>query len=117
MSLTIFQCDVGKLMNLRNRAFLIMQQNAANMVSKVSNWKNPIHYGSLTLGVPREVAEGEKRVAQTPESVSYLVKQGFKVLVEKDAGTQASLNDAAYRDAGANIVQRRDVWKADIVVK
>ena len=41
---------------------------------------------ALTIGVPREVQPGEKRVATVPEVVAKLVKQGFRVAVEAGAG-------------------------------
>lgn len=46
-----------------------------------------------------------------------LVKEGFRVVVESGAGSTASFTDAAYKDAGATVVDGDDAWKADIVVK
>ncbi len=73
------------------------------------------------LFVPKEVAEGETRVACTPESTKRLVKEGFEVLVQAGAGGQAHLTDKAYREAGAKIVESADVdraWSsADVVVR
>jgi hypothetical protein len=45
-------------------------------------------FKEVRIGLPREVAEGEKRVAGTPESVALLVKKGFKVSVAEGAGGQ-----------------------------
>jgi len=53
-----------------------------------------VPYADMTVGVPREVFPGENRVAGTPESVGRLVKQGFKVRVEKGAGAHAGFADA-----------------------
>ena len=58
---------------------------------------------SLTIGVPREVFAGEKRVATVPEVVEKLVKLGFAVTVEHGAGDGANFSDDAYRTAGAQI--------------
>ena len=58
---------------------------------------------SLTIGVPREVFAGEKRVATVPEVVEKLIKLGFAVTVEAGAGDAANFGDDAYRAAGAQI--------------
>lgn len=49
-------------------------------------------FKEIRIGVPREVADGEKRVASTPESVALLVKKGFKVSVQSGAGLPVSAN-------------------------
>jgi NAD/NADP transhydrogenase alpha subunit len=56
----------------------------------------------MTLGVPRESARGERRVAQTPGSVAALVKSGFKLAVEAGAGAAAAFRDADYAAAGVS---------------
>ena len=71
---------------------------------------------SQLIGVPRETAAGEKRVATVPEVVEKLVKLGFRVAVESGAGEAANFSDDAYRAAGAEVVT--EVWdKADVVFK
>jgi NAD(P) transhydrogenase subunit alpha len=57
----------------------------------------------LKIGVPRETAAGEKRVATVPEVVEKLVKLGFAVSVESGAGAAANFSDDAYRAVGATI--------------
>ncbi|SHF10813.1 NAD(P) transhydrogenase subunit alpha [Microbulbifer donghaiensis] len=57
----------------------------------------------MIIAIPRETAPGEARVAATPESVKRLRDLGFSVAVEKGAGAQASFNDEAYAEAGAEI--------------
>ena len=59
---------------------------------------------ALTIGVPREIADNERRVALIPDTVKRLVAQGLKVIVETEAGTNAAYVDSAYSDAGATIV-------------
>jgi len=59
---------------------------------------------ALTIGVPREIFPGEKRVASVPEVVEKLIKLGFNVCVETGAGAAANFDDAAYVAAGARIV-------------
>jgi NAD(P) transhydrogenase subunit alpha len=58
---------------------------------------------SLTIGVPREIFAGEKRVAAVPEVVEKLIKLGFAVCVETKAGAAANFGDDAYQAAGARI--------------
>lgn len=68
----------------------------------------------MRIGVPRETATGERRVALSPESVARLVKSGVEVAVERGAGVQANFPDELYEKAGA---QLSDPWTADTVVK
>jgi NAD(P) transhydrogenase subunit alpha len=71
---------------------------------------------SQVIGVPRETAAGEKRVATVPEVVAKLLKLGFRVVVQSGAGDAANFPDEAYRAAGAELVP--DVWaSADVVFK
>src|SRR5688572_24294710 len=71
------------------------------------------------IGVPKETAAGEKRVATVPEVVEKLIKLGFKVVVQSGAGDAANFSDDAYRAAGAGIVDSAaDIWaQSDIVLK
>ena len=73
----------------------------------------------MKLAVPRECRPGERRVAVTPENVAKLIKLGFRVAVEHDAGAAASFGDDDYAAAGAEIVTgTREIWQAgDIVLK
>jgi len=71
------------------------------------------------IGVPKETAAGEKRVATVPEVVEKLIKLGFKVAVESGAGDAANCSDETYRAAGAQIVDgAAKLWaQSDIVFK
>jgi NAD(P) transhydrogenase subunit alpha len=73
----------------------------------------------VKLAVPRECRPGERRVAVTPENVARLIKMGFSVAVEHDAGAAAAFGDEDYVAAGAEIVAGpREIWQAgDIVLK
>ncbi|HEX7650016.1 MAG TPA: Re/Si-specific NAD(P)(+) transhydrogenase subunit alpha [Noviherbaspirillum sp.] len=73
----------------------------------------------LTIGVPREVFPGEKRVATVPDVVEKLIKLGFNVAVETGAGDAANFSDDVYRAAGAQVVDSAaSLWAAsDIVFK
>jgi NAD(P) transhydrogenase subunit alpha len=68
----------------------------------------------VQIGVPKETAAGERRVALVPESVTRLANAGFDVVIEAGAGTAAAFPDAAYTEAGATV---GDPWQADAVVK
>ncbi|MDE2822311.1 MAG: Re/Si-specific NAD(P)(+) transhydrogenase subunit alpha [Chloroflexota bacterium] len=55
----------------------------------------------MIVGVPKETAEGERRVALTPNAVSRLVSGGVEVIVESGAGDESFFSDAEYQEAGA----------------
>jgi H+-translocating NAD(P) transhydrogenase subunit alpha len=57
----------------------------------------------VRIGVPKETAAGERRVALVPETVGKLAGGGFEVIVERGAGEAASFPDAAFEDAGARL--------------
>jgi len=71
------------------------------------------------IGVPKETAVGEKRVATVPEVVEKLIKLGFKVMVQSGAGDAANCSDDTYRAAGAEIAATAaQLWSgSDIVFK
>ena len=73
----------------------------------------------MKIGVPRETKEHEKRVALVPESVKTLVKAGFEVLVETNAGLSSYFDDASYSAAGAMLVSdRKELYSsADVLLK
>ena len=57
----------------------------------------------MHIGIPKEIYPGERRVAVSPEVVSHLIKLGFDLSIEQEAGLPASFSDAAYQRAGASI--------------
>src|ERR687890_367997 len=69
----------------------------------------------MKVGVPKETAEGEHRVALVPEVVRKLTAKGFDVVVEPGAGEDAMLSDEAFEEAGAELSD--DVWGADVLAK
>ena len=74
----------------------------------------------MKVGIPKEVVVGEHRVAATPETARRLIDRlGFQVSVESDAGAAASFPDAAYEQAGCELVEdAASIWaEADIVLK
>src|SRR5215203_4146363 len=72
----------------------------------------------MKVGVPKEIAEGERRVGLVPETVGRLVKDGFEVLVETGAGQDYNL-DENYEESGAKIASEAgEVYgEADLIVK
>jgi H+-translocating NAD(P) transhydrogenase subunit alpha len=72
----------------------------------------------MKVGVPKEMVEGERRVGLVPEGVAKLRDRGIEVLVKAGAGRDFS-PDAAYEEAGAEIVEEADrVWaEADVIAK
>jgi H+-translocating NAD(P) transhydrogenase subunit alpha len=71
----------------------------------------------MRIGVPKETAVGERRVALVPEVVSKLKAKGLDVVVQSEAGAEAMLTDAAFADAGAQIAKdATEVWHSDVVV-
>ena len=72
----------------------------------------------MRIGVPREIYAGEKRVATTPDVAAQLIKMGFDVAVEFNAGAAANYSDASYEAAGCSVASVDEVWNdSDIVLK
>lgn len=72
----------------------------------------------LFIGIPKETSFQENRVALTPESVSVLVNNGHRVVVEHNAGAGSFYFDTDYSEAGASIVYtKEDVFKANTIIK
>jgi alanine dehydrogenase len=72
----------------------------------------------MHIGVPRELKDGERRVAIVPQGVRALVGDGHEVIVERDAGRGAGFDDADYARAGARAcADASEVWDAPLIVK
>src|SRR5919109_2231449 len=73
----------------------------------------------MKIGVPHETAEGETRVALTPQAVGQLIGDGVEVLVQSGAGEASFLSDDAFREAGATIVAdaAKLYEQADLIVR
>jgi NAD(P) transhydrogenase subunit alpha len=73
----------------------------------------------MRVAIPKEILDGERRVAVVPDAVAKLTGQGFEFEVESGAGGGAYFSDAEYREAGAEIVEGvRDLYdSAEIVLK
>ena len=71
----------------------------------------------MLIGVPAETTAGETRVAVTPETAKKIIAQGHTVHVQSGAGVAASVTDAAYEAAGAQITDAAGALGADLVLK
>jgi NAD(P) transhydrogenase subunit alpha len=73
----------------------------------------------MQIGVPREIHAGERRVATTPDVARQLIKLGFSVAVEENAGAAASYSDDAFRAAACEIAtSTRDLWSnSELIIK
>ncbi len=81
---------------------------------------NPAKRGiKVKIGTPKEVFEGESRVAMTPESALQLQKLGHECVIESGAGALAGFSDAAYQEAGVEVVKTAAALfkAADIIAK
>jgi len=72
----------------------------------------------LNIGIPKEVAFQENRIALTPDAVGVLISNGHDVIIEHNAGEASHYRDKDYSEAGARIVyDKSEVFKAPILVK
>ncbi|WP_428775669.1 Re/Si-specific NAD(P)(+) transhydrogenase subunit alpha [Vibrio sp.] len=71
----------------------------------------------MQIGVPKETLAGETRVAASPKSVEQLIKLGFDVAIESQAGVLASFDDSAFENSGAKVVAKEEIWNSDIILK
>ncbi|TCP54983.1 NAD(P) transhydrogenase subunit alpha [Tamaricihabitans halophyticus] len=76
--------------------------------------ERPVGRARAVIGVVRESAQGERRVAMVPKVLERLSAKGIEVVVQPDAGAAALIPDAQFERAGAKLA---DPWAADIVVK
>ncbi len=73
----------------------------------------------MKVGVPKEIREGERRVAMTPDVVKRLTAKGMEVVIEHHAGARAGITDEDFAAAGARVVPDAASMyaEADVVVK
>jgi len=72
----------------------------------------------MKVGVVRESAPGERRVALVPEALAKLTATGLEILVEQGAGKGALIPDSAYEDAGAKVVSTGDLYgQSDVILR
>ncbi len=72
----------------------------------------------MKVGVAKETAPGERRVALVPEVLGKLKTAGLDILVERGAGSGASIPDQSYTDAGASVVSTDDLYaQSDVILR
>ena len=72
----------------------------------------------MKVGVAKETAPGERRVALVPETLGKLKSAGLDILVEHDAGAGSSIPDQAYTDAGASVVSTDELYaQAEVILR
>lgn len=72
----------------------------------------------MKVGVARETAAGERRVALVPEALGKVTAAGYEILVEAGAGAGALIPDAAYAEAGARVVSTAELYaESDVVLR
>jgi H+-translocating NAD(P) transhydrogenase subunit alpha len=71
----------------------------------------------MRIGVPAEILAGETRVAVTPETAKKLATQGHTIIVQSGAGVAASVTDAAFEAAGAQVSDATGAYGCDLVLK
>ncbi len=72
---------------------------------------------AFTIGVARETEPGENRVSMVPDVIERLVKQDFEFLIESGAGEASFISDDEYREAGAQVVPREQIYAADLITR
>ncbi|MBN3518391.1 alanine dehydrogenase [Algoriphagus lutimaris] len=96
----------------------LSELSAVGLIPKESPSKVRKDSKSITIGIPKEVSDQEKRVVLTPEAVGILSNNGLSVILETGAGLQAKFTDQDYSDAGAKVVySKKEVLAAQIVLK
>jgi len=102
----------SKLMNSARHAFT--QRNLSTGRSVLQRGKQ---YKDITIGVPREIFNNERRVGISPAGVQLLSKIGYGVQVESGAGSLANFTDPMYEEMGAKLVDKNAAFSSDIVLK
>ena len=97
---------------------LIKHLTESGLMPQEETLELPRSEKNLFIGIPRETALQENRVALVPDSVGLLVNNGHRVLIESKAGEPANFTDKDYSEAGAEIVSdAKDVYRANIIIK
>jgi hypothetical protein len=115
--------NVNPRWNNNNGISLMTKRN--NTTDKAASSKKPkapepkgVSYKNLTIGVPKEVYQNERRVAITPAVTQNFVKKGFKVVVEENAGLLAKFPNDQYEKAGAKVASSKEVFSSsDFILK
>ena len=95
----------------------IIQRSRWCIASKLKLVQQQRSLQGLVVGVPKEILDGEHRVAIVPLNVIKLAKAGATVRIESGAGALSGFTDLQYTEAGAEIVSSAELWKSEVVAK
>lgn len=71
----------------------------------------------MRVGIPQETGQSHSLAAATPKTVTKILALGYDVVIQAGAGALASFTDEAYRAAGAKVVDAKEVWNSDVIIK
>jgi alanine dehydrogenase len=104
-------------MNDKGKSGKVNLGNSA-LMPKEEHLETAVRFRSLSIGIPCDTRDEEKRVALTPEAVNILVEKDNEVIIQKGAGTGANYSDKDYSENGAIITDSpARVYSSDIVIK
>lgn len=111
----VFNKSLKKCYTKRN--FSVNEWSLRQKANKESEPPIGRPYKELSVGVPKEIWQNERRVAVTPAVTAAFVKKGFTVNVESAAGVEAKFPDNQYKQSGANLVDKKTAFSSDLVLK
>jgi alanine dehydrogenase len=104
-------------MNMKGKSGKVNLGNGAFM-PKEEHLETAVRFRRISIGIPSDTKDDEKRVALTPEAVNLLVESDNEVVVQKGAGAGANYTDKDYSENGAIITDSpARVFSADVVIK
>jgi len=104
-------------MNEKGKSGKVNLENSAFM-PKEEHLETAVRFRRISIGIPCDTRDDEKRVALTPEAVNLLVETGNEVILQKGAGTGANYSDKDYSENGAAITDSpARVFSCDVVIK
>ncbi|MAN85491.1 MAG: alanine dehydrogenase [Algoriphagus sp.] len=96
----------------------INELTAVGLIPKESPAKVKRGKGGMTIGIPKEQSDEEKRIVLTPEAVGLLTNNGLNVIVESGAGLASKFSDQDFSDAGAKVVySSKEAFQSEVVLK
>lgn len=102
---------------IENSPFQEILAQQGIMPMEAMNWTKK-NAKSIQIGIPKESASDENRIALSPQAVQLLVANGHDVFLEKSAGERAGFSDADYFLAGANVTElKNQVWHCPLIIK
>ena len=104
-------------MNMKGQSGKVNLGNSA-LMPKEEHLETAVRFRRLSIGIPNDNDDDEKRAALTPEAVNLLVESNNEVIVQKGAGTGANYSDKDYSENGATVTESpARVYSSDVVIK